>query len=219
MTRKAQTDRVAKVITLLKRDYPEARTALHFSNPLELLVATILSAQCTDDRVNRVTQSLFKKYPSVSAYARADLKQLEVDVKPTGFFRNKAKSLKSCCGVLADRFSGKVPENLDDLVTLPGIGRKTANLVLGCAFGIPGIVVDTHVRRVSQRLGLTENENPDKIEQDLMKIIPKEEWTLFSLRLIFHGRSVCQARKPLCRSCSLHMLCPYGRDVLKEKRS
>ena len=202
--------RVEKIIPILDKAYPGARTALHFSNPLELLVATVLSAQCTDERVNQVTAALFKKYPSAQDYAQADLKALEEDVRSTGFFRNKAKALKAFSLDLVGRFHGKVPANLEDLVSLPGIGRKTANLVLGEAFGIPGIVVDTHVLRLAGRIGLSAQRDPTKVEFDLMEVVPKKQWTRFSNLLILHGRAVCTARSPHHERCGIVNLCDEG---------
>jgi len=203
-------EQVNRIITILSKEYPGARTALRFTNPLELLVATVLSAQCTDERVNKVTQDLFKKYKSARDYARVDLAELEEDIRPTGFFRNKAKAVKGFCTQLVESFDGGVPTRLDDLVTLQGIGRKTANLVLGEAFGIPGIVVDTHVIRLSNRIGLTENKDPVKIEFDLMDIVPKKQWTHFSNLLILHGRAICTAKKPKHGECKILDLCKEG---------
>lgn len=200
-----------KVVRLLRRHYPDAQCALNFQNPLQLLVATILSAQCTDERVNAVTKSLFLKYRTAADYAQADLADLEREIQSTGFFRNKAKNLKACCQALVDKYDGKVPQDLDALVDLPGIGRKTANVVLGTAYGIPsGVVVDTHVGRVSKRLGLTGHDDKDavRIEQDLMELIPKKEWIDFSHRMIHHGRRICTARKPKCDQCPLGDICP-----------
>ncbi len=202
--------RVNGIIEILGRHYPDARTALRFNNPLELLVATVLSAQCTDERVNKVTEDLFKKYTSARDYARVDLAELEEDIRPTGFFRNKAKSIKAFCGALAGGFNGKVPKNLEELVSLPGIGRKTANLVLSEAFGIPGIAVDTHVLRLSKLIGLTRNTDPVKVEFDLMDIVPREKWGLFSNLLILHGRAVCIARRPRHQECKIVDLCEEG---------
>lgn len=209
---------VRRMITLLKKRYPDAKTALHFSNPLELLVATVLSAQCTDERVNNVTKNLFKKYKSAKAYAGVDVEELEEDIRPTGFFRNKAKSIKGFCTDLVEKHKGKVPADLDVLVKLPGIGRKTANLVLGEAFGIPGIVVDTHVLRLSNRIGLTPKKDAVKAELDLMEIVPKKDWTLFSNLLILHGRAVCNARKPKHEECDIVDLCEEGIRWKKESR-
>jgi endonuclease-3 len=202
--------RVPKIIFLLRRQYPDAKCALHHQNPLELLVATILSAQCTDSRVNIVTKDLFKKYRSAEDYAQAGVEELEQDIKSIGFYRNKAKSIKGCCRELIERLGGEVPARLEDLVTLPGVGRKTANVVLGTAFNIPGMVVDTHVKRLSLRIGLTKNEDPDKIEPDLMKLVPPKDWIVFSHLLIFHGRQICKAPKPLCDRCVIRELCDYG---------
>jgi endonuclease III len=198
-----------EVIARLKAEYPDARTELNWSNPLELLVATILSAQTTDVRVNQVTESLFAKYRTAEDYADAPPDELEEDIRPTGFYRNKARSLRGMAHALVEEHGGEVPRTMPELVTLPGVGRKTANVVLGNAFGVDeGIVVDTHVRRVSNRLGLTESQDPEKIEQDLMKVVPEEDWTIFSHLLIFHGRRVCKARKPDCPNCVLSDICP-----------
>jgi endonuclease-3 len=201
--------RAAKVIRLLAKTYPDAICALRFENPLQLLIATILSAQCTDERVNFVTTNLFRKYRSAANYARAPLADLERDIQSTGFFRNKAKSIHGCCTVLAERFKGEVPRDMDSLVELPGVGRKTANVVLGTAYHIPsGVVVDTHVTRISQRLGLTREKDAVRIEQDLMALLPKKEWIDFSHRMIWHGRKICVARKPRCQQCPLLPVCP-----------
>jgi endonuclease-3 len=205
---------VEETIARLKSAYPEARTALDWSNPLELLVATILSAQTTDVRVNAVTPNLFAKYPTAADYAGADPTELEEDIRPTGFFRNKAKSLRGMARALADDHGGEVPRTMDELVALPGVGRKTANVVLGNAFGIDeGVVVDTHVRRLSNRLGFTTQSDPEKIERDLMQTVPKRERTVFSHLLILHGRSVCKARKPDCADCVVNDLCPSAFEV------
>jgi endonuclease III len=192
----------------LARLYPDAHCALHHRNPLELLVATILSAQCTDVRVNMVTPALFARYPDAAAFASADQLELEKAIQSTGFFRNKARSISACCRQLLDRFGGEVPGTMEELVPLPGIGRKTANVVLGNAFDVPGITVDTHVGRLSRRMGLTEHTDPEKVERDLMDIIPRKQWTMFSHRMIFHGRQVCFARKPSCETCALKVVCP-----------
>jgi endonuclease III len=205
---------VEETIARLKSAYPEARTALYWSNPLELLVATILSAQTTDVRVNAVTPNLFAKYPTAADYAGADPTELEEDIRPTGFFRNKAKSLRGMARALADDHGGEVPRTMDELVALPGVGRKTANVVLGNAFGIDeGVVVDTHVRRLSNRLGFTTQNDPEKIERDLMQTVPNRDWTVFSHLLILHGRSVCKARKPACVDCVVNDLCPSAFEV------
>ncbi len=207
-SKEAQKERTKKIIAMLNGEFPDSGTALNFSDPLELLIATILSAQCTDERVNKVTVELFKKYKTAQDYADVDVLELEREIHPTGFFRNKTKSIKMCCGAIVERHNGEVPSTMEELTKLGGVGRKTANVVLGNAFGIPGVVVDTHVKRISQRLGITENQNPDKIEGDLMEIVPKEEWTLFSHLLIDHGRKTCQARSPKCRECNIAELCP-----------
>jgi endonuclease-3 len=212
MSRTGGTDRKARastIIRLLEKEYPQAKIALKYRNPLELLVATILSAQCTDERVNQVTERLFKKYRNAEDYAKADLDQLELDIKPTGFFRNKSKNIRQTSNILVDRFNSQVPRTMEELVQLPGVARKTANIVLQNAYGvIDGIAVDTHVRRLSKRLGLTENEDPEKIEKDLMKIIPKNEWMRITDLLIFLGRNVCVAKKPKCGVCVLNKICP-----------
>ena len=201
--------RTAEIIRRLHVDHPDAHCALDHGNAYELLVATILSAQCTDERVNMVTPALFARYPDATSLAGAKQDELELMIKSTGFFRNKAKSLLGMANAVVERHGGEVPKTMDELHELPGVGRKTANVVLGNAFGIDeGIVVDTHVRRVSQRLGLTKQEDPEKIEQDLMALVPRDEWTDFSHLLIFHGRRVCHARKPKHDECSLCELCP-----------
>jgi len=209
-------NRALEIIDILERKYPHARTALSFKMPLELLVSTVLSAQCTDERVNRVTEDLFQKYRSAKDYAQADLSELEQDIRPTGFFRNKAKAIKAFCAVLAERYNGEVPASLEVLVSLPGVGRKTANLVLSEAFGIPGIVVDTHVLRLSRLIGLTGNTDATKVEFDLMEIIPREKWRLFSNLLILHGRAVCIARRPRHQDCGIIDLCEAGSKWKKE---
>ena len=218
MKKQSDPKRIKEIIEILSKEIPDSKIALRFSNPLELLIATILSAQCTDVKVNQVTVDLFKKYHSVTDYAKANLPELEGDIRPTGFYRNKAKSIQKCCQELVARFGGEVPRTLEELVTLPGVGRKTANVILGNAFGIPGITVDTHVHRVSQRIGLTKNEDPVKIEFDLMEVVPKEEWTHFSNLLIWHGRRTCMARKPLCETCPIRKLCDYGSNLLKKSQ-
>jgi endonuclease-3 len=215
MKKQSDLKRVKEIIKTLTKEIPDSKIALRFSNPFELLIATILSAQCTDVKVNQVTVDLFKKYRSAENYARVNLEKLEEDIRPTGFYRNKAKSIQKCCQELVTRFEGKVPKTLEELVTLPGVGRKTANVILGNAFGIPGIVVDTHIHRVSQRIGLTKNDDPVKIEFDLMEIVPKEEWTHFSNLLIWHGRRTCVAKKPLCVQCLIRKLCDYGSKTIR----
>jgi endonuclease III len=200
---------ISEVISRLKDEYPDARTELNWENPLELLVATMLSAQTTDVRVNMVTDKLFEKYRTATDYAGADPAELEADIRPTGFYRNKARSLQGMARALLDEHGGEVPRTMAGLVSLPGVGRKTANVVLGNAFGVDeGVVVDTHVRRVSRRLGLTAENDPEKIEQDLLGVVPEVERTLFSHLLILHGRRVCKARKPDCPGCVLSDICP-----------
>jgi endonuclease-3 len=205
----ARAVRAKKIIAALRQAYPDAHCELNSSNPLELLVATILSAQCTDKRVNIVTADLFKTYRSAVDFANADLSKLEDAVKTTGFYRNKAKNIKACCQSIVEKHGGKVPKTMDELIELGGVGRKTANVVLGNAFGINvGVVVDTHVGRLSIRLGLTKEADPVKVEQDLMKLVPREDWALFSHLLIWHGRRRCYARNPDCPNCEVRELCP-----------
>ena len=202
-----------EVVARLEAEYPDARTELDWSNPLELLVATILSAQTTDGQVNKVTERLFAKYRTAEDYADAPSHVLEEDIRPTGFYRNKARSLRGMASALVEEHRGEVPRTMSELVALPGVGRKTANVVLGNAFGVDeGIVVDTHVRRVSGRLGLTESQDPVKIEQDLMEVVPEEDRTIFSHLLILHGRRTCKARKPDCPNCTLNDICPSARE-------
>lgn len=196
-----------RVVRLLARLYPEANCSLDYTNPLQLLIATILSAQCTDVRVNLVTPGLFARYPDARAFAGAEPAELERAIQSTGFFRNKARNIIQCCHQLVSEHGGQVPGTLAELVRLPGIGRKTANVILGNSFGIPGITVDTHVGRVSRRLGLTTQADAEKVERDLMELIPRKEWTSFSHRMIFHGRQVCHARKPNCLECGLAKVC------------
>ena len=204
-----RSERAARILAILNRLYPQVKTQLFYRNPFELLVATILSAQCTDNQVNRVTPVLFKRLQRPQEFVKTPVAEIEELVRPTGFYRNKARNIKACCQALIDRHGGKVPRTIEALVELPGVGRKTANVVLGAAFDTPGVVVDTHVGRISQRLGLTKNKDPKKIEIDLMRVIPKNEWSDFSLRLIFFGRETCTARKPKCPVCPLDHLCPY----------
>ena len=192
----------------LAKQYPDAACALHYESPLQLLIATILSAQCTDVRVNLVTPSLFARYPDARAFADAKLPELEDAIRSTGFFRNKARNIKACCDAIVREHGGEVPGTLEALVKLPGIGRKTANVILGNAFSVPGITVDTHVGRLSRRLGLSKHHDPVKVEHDLMALLPAKDWTLFSHELILHGRQVCHARKPNCTACVLNRLCP-----------
>lgn len=201
--------RTQKIISALKRTYPNAHCELNFSSPLELLIATILSAQCTDKRVNLVTTELFKKYRSAKDFAEADISKLENDIRSTGFYKNKAKNIKACCSALVEKFGGEVPRTMEELHALAGVGRKTANVVLGNAFGINvGVVVDTHVMRLTNRLGLVKGTDAVKIEQELMKLVPQGDWTLFSHWLIWHGRRRCDARKPDCAGCEIAKLCP-----------
>jgi endonuclease III len=208
-TSQAKTTRLKKIIAALDRVYPGVHCELNHADPLQLLVATILSAQCTDKRVNLVTAELFKKYRSAADYANAPLVELEQAIKSTGFFRNKAKNIRACCRKLVERRGGEVPRTMDELTQLDGVGRKTANVVLGNAFGInAGVVVDTHVARLSHRLGLTGQETPEKIERDLMSLVPRQQWALFSHWLIWHGRRRCAARKPDCLNCEILKLCP-----------
>jgi endonuclease-3 len=204
--------RIKKIWPILKKAYPDAKIALKFENPLELLIATILSAQCTDARVNIVTKDLFRKYKSAADWAKADVKQIESDIRSTGFFHNKAINIKGACNKIVEQYSGKVPGDMEELLTLPGVGRKTANCVLGDAFGIPGITCDTHVIRLSRRLGLSENTDAVKLEFDLAEIIPRANWTLFSHLLIHHGRNICKARKPDCPNCPIAKYCPAANN-------
>ncbi len=203
------TERIDEIIRRLHRAYPDAICALDHNNAFELLVATILSAQCTDERVNKVTPALFARYPTPLAFAEADITELEQAVHSTGFYRNKAKNIKTAAQRLVQVYGGEVPTSMDELLTLAGVARKTANVVLGTAFGIAdGVVVDTHVRRLSNRLGLTTHDDPEKIERDLMALLPRTEWVGFAHRLILHGRQICDARKPNCALCTLNELCP-----------
>jgi endonuclease-3 len=209
-------ERVAQLLKAWPKIYPDAHTELNFNNPLELLIATILSAQCTDKRVNMVTPLLFKKYRSAKDYASAPAGELEAAIKSTGFFNSKAKSIRGATAAIAKKFGGKVPNSMENLRELPGVGRKTANVVLGNAFGInEGIVVDTHVIRLSQRLGLTKEKDPEKIERDLMELVPKKYWAVWSHWLIWHGRRRCYARKPDCSNCEVFALCPSGKAFLR----
>jgi endonuclease-3 len=207
-TSAALRKRARQINAKLTELYPDAHCALHHSNALELLVATILSAQCTDVRVNLVTPALFARYPDAEAYASADIAELEALIQSTGFFRNKARNIRSCCQLLVEKHGGLVPRTMEELVPLPGVGRKTANVILGNAFGVPGIPVDTHVGRLSRRMGLSKHDDPVKVERDLMALIPREEWTIFGHRMIFHGRQVCHSRKPKCAVCVVKKLCP-----------
>lgn len=212
---KQAAERVLKIFPALEKTYPDATVSLDFQNPLQLLIATILAAQCTDVRVNIVTKDLFKKYKKPADWASAKQKQLEDDIRSTGFYRNKSKNIKKCCQALIDEFDGKVPGTMEGLLSLAGVGRKTANVLLGNAFGVQGVVCDTHVIRLSRRLGLSENFNPAKLEFDLMEIVPKRKyggWTMFSHLLVFHGRSICKARKPDCANCPISKHCPSANN-------
>ncbi|MFL6277737.1 MAG: endonuclease III [Blastocatellia bacterium] len=209
MTSPDEKQRTRQIIARLRRAYPDAHCSLNYSNPLELLVATILSAQCTDERVNLVTADLFRKYRKAEDYINVEPAEMEQDIRSTGFYRNKAKAIQGACRLLIERHNGRVPATFDELLELPGVARKTANVVMGNAFGTAaGVVVDTHVGRLSQRLGLTANQQPEKIECDLMALVPQKDWVDFAHLLIYHGRAVCKARKPECPSCTLEDLCP-----------
>jgi endonuclease-3 len=213
-TSKAKSVRLKKIIAALDRAYPEADCELNHTDPLQLLVATILSAQCTDKRVNLVTQDLFKKYRSAADFADAPQAELERVIRSTGFFHNKAKNIRACCRKLVEFYGGRVPRTMEELTQLDGVGRKTANVVLGNAFGInAGVVVDTHVARLSQRLGLTKQKTPEKIELELMTLVPQKQWALFSHQLIWHGRRRCDARRPDCANCEIKKLCPSAGNL------
>lgn len=205
---KKKKERVNTIFEKLDPLYTLEKTALKYKTPFQLLISTILSAQCTDKQVNQVTKSLFKKYKKPGDYIKAPISQLEDDIRPTGFFRNKAKSIKGCCQGLIDLYGGSVPASMEEMIKLPGVGRKTANCVLGAAFDIPGVVVDTHVKRLALRLKLTENQDPDKIEKDIEKLLPRERWRRFSDILIYHGREICKARKPEHGLCPILDQCP-----------
>jgi endonuclease-3 len=214
------SSRIGKILGQLKKDYPDSSIALTYANPLELLIATILSAQCTDVRVNMVTPALFKKYKSARDFASANQSELEQEIRSTGFFRNKARSIITCCQSLVEKHNGQVPKTMEELTELGGVGRKTANCVLGEAYGInSGVIVDTHVRRVAQRLELTTEDDPEKIESDLMNLVPQKDWYKFSSRVILFGRNTCDARKPDCADCSLFALCPSGEELMKSRTS
>ncbi len=208
-------EQIKAITEELWRLYPDARCSLDFSNPLELLVATQLSAQCTDERVNLVTRDLFQKYRTVEDYASASQEELEQDIRSTGFYRNKAKNIRAACQLLITNYNGEVPSTMADLIKLPGVARKTANVVLGNAFGIiEGFVVDTHIGRLARRFGWTKNEDPVKVEQDLMRLVPHQDWLDLSHLMIFHGRAICQSRKPLCQQCTLSKLCPSAFHIV-----
>ncbi|TYQ12952.1 UNVERIFIED_CONTAM: DNA-(apurinic or apyrimidinic site) lyase /endonuclease III [Acetivibrio alkalicellulosi] len=203
-------ERVRHIIYIFDKTYGDAQCTLKYNKPLELLISTILAAQCTDERVNIVTEKLYKKYISISHFANADLNELEEDIKPTGFFRNKAKNIKETCRILIDKYNGQIPDNMEDLLKLPGVGRKTANLILGDIYGIPGIVVDTHAKRLSNRIGLSNSSDAKKVEFDLMKVVPTENWSKLCHQMVYHGRAVCKARKPDCENCKIIKYCNYG---------
>ncbi len=217
LARVRRARRINRELALL---YPQARCELDFTNPLELAVATILSAQCTDKRVNEVTPTLFRRYPKAEDYAGADRAELEEQIRPTGFYRNKATSLIGLGAALVDRYGGQVPARMDDLVSLPGIGRKTANVILGNAFGVPGLTVDTHFGRLVRRFAWTTETDPVKVEQAVMELLPRSEWTMFSHRVIFHGRRVCHSRRPACGACAIAALCPsFGEGEIDPVRA
>ena len=207
-SKKGRIARLKKIFDILDPLYTREKTALKYQTPFQLLISTILSAQCTDKQVNTVTKVLFRKYLSPDDFIAVPISELEMDIRPTGFFRNKTKSIKGCCQGLVEQYGGEVPSTMAELIKLPGVGRKTANCVLGAAFGVPGVVVDTHVKRLAIRLGLTENKNPDKIEKDLEKLLPEDRWRRFSDILIYHGRAVCKARKPDHEGCAVLGHCP-----------
>jgi endonuclease-3 len=207
-SQKSRRERALRIVDILEETYPQSEIALHYETPFQLLVATILAAQCTDARVNTVTPGLFEKYPSPQAFLDAPVEELEQSIFSTGFYRNKAKSIRNACAVLLENFGGEVPSTMEGLLTLPGVGRKTANVLLGHCFQTPGIVVDTHVKRISNLLGLVDSEDPEKIEEQLMGILPQEKWVRFSHLLANHGRAICIARRPQCGICPIALLCP-----------
>ncbi|HIK08757.1 MAG TPA: endonuclease III [Oscillatoriaceae cyanobacterium M33_DOE_052] len=203
--------RAIEILIRLKRQYPDARCTLNYETPLQLLVATILSAQCTDERVNQVTPALFARFPDAGAIATANIEDIETLIRSTGFYRNKAKNIQGACRMIVEKYNSQVPKRMEQLLELPGVARKTANVVLANAYGInQGVTVDTHVKRLSNRLGLTEHDNPERIERDLIRLIPQEDWENWSIRLIYHGREICNAKKPACDACMLADLCPSG---------
>jgi endonuclease-3 len=215
ITRKwsAKQQRALEILIRLKRLYPDATCTLNYETPVQLLVATILSAQCTDERVNQVTPALFRRFPDADAIAGADLAELETLIRSTGFYRNKAKNIQGACQMIVEKYAGQVPKRMEQLLELPGVARKTANVVMAHGFGInQGVTVDTHVKRLSLRLGLTEHDDPVRVERDLMPLLPQEDWENWSIRLIYHGRAVCNARKPACHTCALADLCPSARS-------
>lgn len=202
-------EKIIGIITAFDKLYPEAQCSIEYNSPLQLLISTQLSAQCTDTRVNLVAKSLYSKYNIAEDFAKADAKELEEDIRSTGFYRNKTKNIIACCKILVDKYNGKIPDTMDELLELPGVGRKTANLVLYEVYGIQGIVVDTHAKRLSNRIGLTKNDDPEKIEYDLQRIVPKSRWSDFCHQLVYHGRKVCKARKPDCGNCEIMLFCNY----------
>jgi endonuclease III len=215
--RSSKQQRAIEILIRLKRLYPDAKCSLTYETPVQLLVATILSAQCTDERVNQVTPELFRRFPDALSFAKADLSEIETLVRSTGFYRNKAKNIQAACEMMVDKFDRQPPKQMELLLELPGVARKTANVVLAHAYGInQGVTVDTHVKRLSYRLGLTEHTDPLKIERDLMSLLPQEDWENWSIRLIYHGRAVCNARKPNCPACELSDLCPSATAVLND---
>ena len=207
---------VGKVLDILEKEYPDARVTLNFKDSLQLLMATILAAQCTDERVNQVTKDLFHKYRDAADFAKADLKSIEQEIRPTGFYHNKSKNMIRCCQMIIQKFKGQVPRTLEELTSLPGVGRKTANIILGNAYNQQAVAVDTHVKRVTHRLGWAQAEDPDKIEFELMNVIPQNRWTLACHQLVFHGRKICIARKPKCNDCPVAALCPKVGVIPKE---
>jgi endonuclease-3 len=207
--------RAKKILGILRKTHPDAKIALDFTNPLELLIATVLSAQCTDVRVNIVTRDLFKKYRKAGDYVKVEPAELEEDIRTTGFFRNKTKNIQTACRDIVKKFDGKIPDTMEALTALAGVGRKTANVILGNAYGVPGITTDTHVIRLARLMGLSKNTDPVKLEQDLMELIPKKDWTMFSHYMIFHGRRICNARKPDCANCPVRPHCIYGRITIE----
>lgn len=217
MDRDSAEERISQIVQILSREYPQSRTALSFDTPFQILVATILSAQCTDARVNMITPSLFKKYQSPSDFSRAKPEELQEEIRSTGFFRNKSKNIILASRKIVEDFDGKVPDSMEKLLTLPGVARKTANIVLSSGYGrAEGIAVDTHVQRLSRRMGLSQEKNPDKIELDLLRLIPKKDWLDFNYIFVNHGRSVCQARKPHCRECQVKSLCPSAMEFFPD---
>ena len=208
-------ERAKNILAILRKAHPDAKIALNFSNPLELLIATVLSAQCTDVRVNIVTKDLFTKYRKAADYVTVKPAELEADIRTTGFFRNKTKNIQAACRDIVEKFGGKIPSTMEELTSLAGVGRKAANVVLGNAYGVPGITTDTHVIRLSRLMGLSKNTDPVKLEQDLMELIPKKDWTMFSHYMIFHGRRICSARKPDCANCPVQPHCAYGRLAIE----